>query len=99
AEIGGPVHLIGKPEGLIYACCLAERGQPDPGRVLAVGDSLDHDVLGGNRAGLLTVLVAGGVLAGALGRAPSRAALAEAVRRLAPDAARQPLWVLPALAW
>ncbi|MBX6322104.1 MAG: TIGR01459 family HAD-type hydrolase, partial [Rhodospirillaceae bacterium] len=53
AEIGGPVHLIGKPEGLIYACCLAELGLPDPGRVLAVGDSLDHDVLGGNRAGLL----------------------------------------------
>ncbi len=97
AALGGPVHRVGKPDGLVYAVCLAALGRPDPGRVLAIGDSIDHDVLGGNRAGMLTALVAGGVHAGPLDRAPL--ALADAVRRLADDDEHCPHWVIPAFTW
>jgi HAD superfamily hydrolase (TIGR01459 family) len=100
AQLGGPMHLIGKPGRAIYTRCLAELGKPDPRRVLAVGDSLDHDVLGGNRAGMLTVLVAdGGVHAKALAQAMSPAGVAEAVRRLAANETFMPRWVIPTLIW
>jgi HAD superfamily hydrolase (TIGR01459 family) len=100
AELGGPMHLIGKPGRAIYTRCLAELGNPDPRRVLAVGDSLEHDVLGGNRAGMLTALVVdGGVHAKALAQATSAAAMAEAVRRLAADETHMPRWVIPTLIW
>jgi HAD superfamily hydrolase (TIGR01459 family) len=99
AGLGGPMHLIGKPEPAIYVRCLAELGGPDPRRVLAVGDSLDHDILGGNRAGMLTALVPDGVHAEALAHAPSAADRAEAVRALAADGERCPGWVLPTLIW
>jgi ribonucleotide monophosphatase NagD (HAD superfamily) len=36
-------------------------GDTPPGRILAVGDSLEHDIAGGIRAGCMTVLVAGGI--------------------------------------
>jgi ribonucleotide monophosphatase NagD (HAD superfamily) len=64
--------------------------------VLVVGDSLDHDVLGGNRAGMLTALIASGVHAAAL---TATADLATAVQRLASDSAHLPHWVLSDLTW
>jgi ribonucleotide monophosphatase NagD (HAD superfamily) len=99
AGLGGPVHHVGKPHAPIYAHCLAVLGNPAPSRVLAVGDSLDHDILGGNRAGMPTVLIADGVHAPRLLPAATPAALAAGVLRLAPSESRQPCWVLRSLAW
>lgn len=97
--LGGPVHYVGKPHRPIYEQCLARLGRPAPERVLAVGDSLDHDILGGERAGLPTALVAGGIHAPALSTAVAPEALADAVHALAREAGAMPRWVLPALAW
>ncbi len=59
-ELGGEVHLHGKPDPRIYRTC--QRHLPaGAARVVAVGDSLHHDILGANRAGLRSLLVAGGV--------------------------------------
>jgi HAD superfamily hydrolase (TIGR01459 family) len=59
-EIGGEVRLHGKPDSRIYRTCL-RRLPARAGRVVAIGDSLHHDILGANRAGLRSLLVAGGV--------------------------------------
>ncbi len=61
-EMGGKVTWIGKPYAAIYqsACELAG----NPGRVLCIGDSAEHDVAGGRAAGLSTLLVMQGVSAG-----------------------------------
>lgn len=46
--------IVGKPEPAMYAAALDRLG---PGRVLAVGDRLDMDVAGAQRAGLDSALV------------------------------------------
>tara|TARA_B100000524_G_scaffold19391_1_gene9930 strand:- start:109 stop:483 length:375 start_codon:yes stop_codon:yes gene_type:complete len=69
------VRLVGKPHAEIYAACFAalaeggeaRGGEGAPPRVLAVGDSLHHDVLGASRAGIDSLLVCSGVHAAELG--------------------------------
>jgi HAD superfamily hydrolase (TIGR01459 family) len=61
-EMGGPVTWIGKPFADIYAAALERLGNPDPVRVVCVGDSVEHDIAGGRGAGLKTALVMTGVL-------------------------------------
>lgn len=62
AELGGEVSWIGKPFPEIYAAALDILGAPDPARVVCVGDSIEHDIAGGQGAGLRTALVMTGVL-------------------------------------
>lgn len=64
-ELGGPVTWYGKPYPEIYAAALALVDDPPPGRVLCIGDSLEHDVAGGASAGLATLFVRGGIHADA----------------------------------
>lgn len=44
-RLGGRVVLMGKPAPVIYASAVASLGLP-PARLLAVGDSLEHDIKG-----------------------------------------------------
>lgn len=46
ASLGGKVKLMGKPDVLIYDVCLDSLGLQAK-QVLAIGDSLMHDVAGG----------------------------------------------------
>lgn len=61
-ELGGPVTWIGKPFAEIYAAALKLLGNPDRARVVCVGDSIEHDIDGGQAAGLGTALVTTGIL-------------------------------------
>lgn len=61
-ELGGPVTWIGKPFAEIYAAALKLLGNPDRARVVCVGDSIEHDIEGGQAAGLGTALVTTGIL-------------------------------------
>lgn len=61
-ELGGEVTWIGKPFPEIYAAALDMLRNPDPARVVCVGDSIEHDISGGHGAGLRTGLVMTGVL-------------------------------------
>lgn len=63
-QLGGRVTWYGKPHPAIYAHALGLAGNPPKDEVLAVGDSLRTDVLGGALQGLDTVFVAGGIHAG-----------------------------------
>lgn len=45
---------IPKPDARLFAHALKQMGNPDPHRVLMVGDSLLSDITGGNRAGMDT---------------------------------------------
>ena len=58
-EMGGKVTWIGKPFPDIYRAALAAMDHPK--KVLCIGDSAEHDVEGGRRAGLATLLVQQGV--------------------------------------
>jgi len=100
--LGGRVRYLGKPHPEIYGHCRRALGDLPDERVVAVGDSLQHDIAGGRAAGFATALVAGGIhradLAG-----PAAAGDRDGVERaLAPLVERfgaRPDFVLPAFAW
>ncbi|MER8752938.1 TIGR01459 family HAD-type hydrolase [Mesorhizobium sp. M1050] len=63
-SLGGSVTRIGKPYKAIFDAALALAGEPDRGTVVCIGDSVEHDISGGNSAGVATALVLSGILAG-----------------------------------
>jgi HAD superfamily hydrolase (TIGR01459 family) len=63
-SLGGEVTWIGKPFPAIYAAARRAVGGIDPARILCVGDSIEHDIVGARRAGLPSWLVTGGIHAG-----------------------------------
>ena len=60
-EMGGAVEWFGKPWPAIYAEALRRLADHRPNKILCVGDSPAHDILGGRRAGLATALVRTGL--------------------------------------
>jgi HAD superfamily hydrolase (TIGR01459 family) len=94
--LGGGVKFVGKPHAPIFSAALERLGNPPPGRVLMVGDSLDHDVAGARAAGMLTVLLSSGVHRDVFASTsdPSRA-----MQALAGSEARTPHWMMKQLAW
>jgi HAD superfamily hydrolase (TIGR01459 family) len=61
-DIGGKVRWIGKPFADIYDFALDFLGHPDPSRICAIGDSIEHDIAGAAGAGIGSVLVTTGIL-------------------------------------
>jgi len=98
-ELGGEVFYHGKPWPAIYASCLAALPACAPGRVVAVGDSIEHDVLGARRAGLPSAFVAGGIHAEELGVAHGGEPSAGAWREFERQAIAKPDYRLPAFVW
>ena len=98
-ELGGAVTYIGKPNAPIYEECLRLLGRPDPSRVLAIGDSLDHDVRGGAGMGMGTVLITSGILGPEFAASTNEAAMVETALRLASETGDRPDWLLPSLVW
>jgi HAD superfamily hydrolase (TIGR01459 family) len=64
-ELGGTVLWFGKPYPLIYDIGLRMLGGVSPERVLCIGDSPQHDIVGGQDAGCATALVRTGIHEGA----------------------------------
>ncbi len=88
--MGGDVRFVGKPYPEIYDFCFDMLGTAADDRSVVVGDSVEHDIAGGQRAGLATVFVTGGIHAG-----KSAAALAALYREFAAE----PDWVVPMFRW
>jgi len=63
AKLGGPVTYTGKPYPAIYRFALRLADGVEQERVLAVGDSAEHDVAGATAMGLSSALVRTGILA------------------------------------
>ncbi|PSC69035.1 Haloacid dehalogenase-like hydrolase superfamily isoform 1 [Micractinium conductrix] len=62
-QLGGEVVLMGKPAAVIYEAALAMLDLPAD-QVVAIGDSLEHDIGGAQAAGVASVFVLGGIHAG-----------------------------------
>ena len=69
---GGQVTGLGKPFQEIYDYALRLCDGPERSRVVCVGDSIEHDILGAKRAGLSSVLVSTGLAAGQTPEAQAR---------------------------
>lgn len=62
-DFGGVVHYIGKPHKPIFAECVKKLQAKDiyPGHTIVVGDSITHDIFGGNMMNIDTCLVRTGL--------------------------------------
>lgn len=61
-KLGGGVTYFGKPFPQVYDMAMEIVGQIPRERMLVVGDSLHHDIAGGNKAGIASALITGGLL-------------------------------------
>lgn len=62
-ELGGSVRWFGKPYPTIYEHAQGLLGDLSPGRIVCIGDSLEHDIAGASGASLTSCLVRTGILA------------------------------------
>jgi len=96
---GGEVFYHGKPYPAIYESCLEALSGCARERIVAVGDSLEHDILGASRAGVRSAFLAGGIHLGEMGAAWGQLPDAGAWGNFLRDAPARPDYVLPAFAW
>ncbi|MCC6533281.1 MAG: TIGR01459 family HAD-type hydrolase [Burkholderiales bacterium] len=97
--LGGRVFYHGKPYPAIYRSCLAAMPECPPQRVLAVGDSIEHDILGARRVGLASAFVAAGIHAATLVEHWGDIPAPERWQAFIAQAAATPEYLLPALRW
>lgn len=70
-ELGGKVHWIGKPYREIYMLAISRWTNAEAGRIVCIGDSIEHDIKGAGDMGLASVLVRTGILAAASQHEPA----------------------------
>ena len=97
--LGGRVFYHGKPYPAIYTACLDALAGCAPERVLAVGDSIEHDILGAARVGLRSAFVAGGIHVEELGAPWGELPGQEAWEKFVEGAVARPDYLLPAFVW
>ena len=99
-DASGYVCEMGKPDAVVYDALLGEFGVDAGGKIVAVGDSLAHDIAGGERAGLDTVFVCGtGIHVDDVRRAKESEDEDEALRRLYAARGATPTYVVEKLRW
>ena len=84
-DFGGVVHYIGKPHEPIYKHCIKILQEKEiyPGQTIMVGDSLTHDILGGNNVNIDTCLVKTGLHGSAFANASTPQGVDKALTLLA----------------
>ena len=95
-KLGGAVFLMGKPAPVIYEAAMQQLGLP-PDSLVAIGDSLEHDVGGACGGGVDSVFVGGGIHAH---RAICRGELdGEGLAALCEDYGVHPTFAMPRFCW
>ena len=90
---GGEVRWVGKPWPAIYRAALAAMPVARA-RILAVGNSMDHDIEGASGMGIAAALVTAGVHRAAFEGATTAAACLERLETLAGASAARPRFLL-----
>jgi ribonucleotide monophosphatase NagD (HAD superfamily) len=96
AEAGGEVRYVGKPWPAIYRAALATMAMPGE-RIVAVGDSLEHDIEGAAGFGIDGALILDGIHAGTFAGAAGEADLLARLQDLLGGRGQAPRWLLRAL--
>jgi HAD superfamily hydrolase (TIGR01459 family) len=98
-QMGGTVLYVGKPHAPIYGACLDALDGLEASEIVAVGDSVEHDIRGANGVGVDACFVTGGIHQDDF---PPEATGAEREAGLADLSQRfgaRPQWVVPKLVW
>ena len=97
--LGGTVRYHGKPHLPIYLSCLKHFPGIPRGRILGIGDSVEHDIAGARGAGMVSALTAGGIHAEELGVGPGELPDADRWSTFAKAAPAIPDYLLPGFVW
>jgi HAD superfamily hydrolase (TIGR01459 family) len=97
--LGGRVFYHGKPHAPIYRTAIERLRRFGCERIVAVGDSSEHDVLGAAGVGLPSALIAGGIHADALRIAWGEMPNEESWRRFAASRPAAPEFLLATFQW
>jgi HAD superfamily hydrolase (TIGR01459 family) len=92
-DLGGPVHRMGKPDGIIYEEALRILGLRAD-ELIAVGDSMEHDIAGASAMGIDSIFIAGGIHADVAMRNDGGID-EEGVDRLCKEFGCRPTYILP----
>ncbi len=97
--MGGAVRYFGKPHPAVYELCREALNATAGRRILAVGDSLAHDIAGGRLMGLATAFIAGGIHGDGLSPALATAQDRRRLAALYAEYGVTPDWAVPAFRW
>jgi ribonucleotide monophosphatase NagD (HAD superfamily) len=86
------VRYLGKPYPEVYGRAAALLDGVPAGRIIAIGDSLEHDIAGGRRFGCLTAFVEAGIHAADLVKP-------DGLSRLCAHYGAMPDFIIPKLLW
>jgi len=99
-ELGGAAHYIGKPHKGTFRHCISLFDKVIPSRVLVIGDSIQHDIVGGISADLDTAFVLGGIHARDFKPSMSIEQKLKAMDIISKNyGGVHPTWVLESLVW
>lgn len=101
-DFGGVVHYIGKPHQPIYKHCIKILQEQSiyPGQTIMVGDSLTHDIWGGNLVNIDTCLVKTGLHESAFHNATTPLGMDKALTMLAGQYNNvRPKYLVDSLKW
>ncbi len=98
-EMGGKAIYVGKPHRPVYELCLRKLDGIAKSAILGIGDSMQHDIAGGNSIGIDTTLLTHGVLRDAFAKADEEAGRQAVIDRLETEYRARPRWVLPSFIW
>ncbi len=98
-DMGGKAIYVGKPHRPVYELCLKKLDGLATDAILGIGDSMQHDIAGGNGIGIDTLLLTHGVLRDAFADAKDELSRQAAVDRLEDEYRARPRWVLPSFIW
>lgn len=98
-ERRGKVHFIGKPYPEIYRHCLNLVPNVSASRILAVGDSIHHDIVGGQSVGINTLLTLSGVHADHFIDTIDPSEANRRIRKISGSLGALPDWAVPTFQW
>jgi HAD superfamily hydrolase (TIGR01459 family) len=96
---GGRVIYVGKPYLPIYDACLEALDGLGRQEIIAIGDSLQHDIKGANAAGIASAFVREGIHAAAFPEDARESDWRDALDGLAAQYGGRPDFVIPRLVW
>jgi HAD superfamily hydrolase (TIGR01459 family) len=98
-QMGGLVQYIGKPYPMIYEHCRKVLPDFESSRVIAVGDSFFHDVVGGARFGLATAFVTDGIHKAEFSNTLDDASRFQKLAEIAQEFRVLPNWIIRQFRW
>jgi ribonucleotide monophosphatase NagD (HAD superfamily) len=90
---------VGKPHRPIYELCLEALGNPRREDVVAVGDSVQHDIAGAAGMRLNTALIMSGIHGPGFDLVGESETNRAALKQLEAQFGVQPRWLLPRFRW